>query len=164
MKNPTKKDLPKIVKALSPIVEEIRLQQIDAIAWRIKMDEWEREYLRENQLTIAVNFLNEGQSPWRLTDPSETYLMTPEDSETFFTARQKYIDSLGCTLEPGFCPALVAEERLRQKENELIEAARPFFGEHMTSERLVGMRDGISTRKRYLILLTGLVRSYEGRK
>lgn len=64
-----------------------------------------------------------------LPSPRELYLCDDPRIEEYFAAcdaehrRQGYTD-----LQPGYCPALVAESLLIDAENALMEAANPLFG------------------------------------
>jgi hypothetical protein len=62
-------------------------------------------------------------------------------------------------LEPGYCPALVAENLQMEAEHALIGCAEQFFPNVTVDSLLCGTRtmNGLDALKKYLELLIGLV-------
>lgn len=97
-------------------------------------------------------------------DPRYTYLLGEEPCRRYFADLDRAYREAGYNVEPGHCPALIAECLQTQAEWGLIEAAQEFFPDVTNHRLLCGTKDmdGLETRKKYLDLLCGLVINYPG--
>lgn len=90
-------------------------------------------------------------------NPKTTYLLPDEASARYFADLDAAYREAGWTdLEPGYCPALIAEDLQRQAERALIESARVAFPD-VTVDRLLCAPRGLEKLREYLDLLIKLV-------
>jgi hypothetical protein len=134
------------------------LAQAHAELMRAKCDKIQRRLLGEREYKTSEQWLPH-IPVGRVTDPSLTYLLADEDSVVYLAALDAAYREAGYTdLEPGHCPALIAERLLMLAQRTLFECAKEFFPE-IQADHLYGEH-----RQKYLDLLLGMVVSAPGYK
>lgn len=122
-------------------VAEVTREEVDAIAARI---------LAEN--TYMSQYTGD-----RITEPRRAWMM----DEVVFAGYAALVDAAvraaGYDPEPGYCPALVAENTLLKAERALVTASEPFFG--TSYDDLLSCSDGPAKQAKFVELLCGLVAS-----
>lgn len=88
-----------------------------------------------------------------IVEPDRLWHMTDECATDFCAERDIEIRKLGYDLEPGYCPALMAENTVRLAEQTLLECSREFFPEFTVNGLLCA---GLDKYKQAIELLIGL--------
>ena len=146
----TRQDAADMARAIEPQANAVLLAQTYAKQLRGDMDALDRRILAERDYCNA-----EGE---RITDPAITYELANDDFARFMARRAELIEKLAYQVPgPGYCPALMAEERQREAERALIEAAEPWTGIDVE----IATRN-LEHYRRLVELLTGLVVNREG--
>jgi hypothetical protein len=146
MKNINQKAL---VRAITPLVPVLLAARATAEVERERADRIQRAILDSS---VFMRDSRWGE-PERITDPKRAYLMNDEDAARYFAALDvAYREAGYVDLEPGQCPALVAESARIKLENELLDAAEPSTG--IAANRILCA--GLEKRAEYLRLLIGL--------
>lgn len=83
------------------------------------------EQVDKNILSGSI-FLDEYTGS-RVVEPCDMWKIREEDSSRFFSLRDDYIAENFEVPERGYCPALIAESRVRELKKELIDASAQFF-------------------------------------
>lgn len=97
-------------------------------------------------------------------DPRHVYLLPDEAAARYFAdCDAAYRDAGWTDLEPGYCPALIAEELQRHAERALIDAATVAHPE-ITVDRLLCAPKGLELYRDYIGLLCKLVVNRAGYK
>ncbi len=144
MKKPNKTEL---IKALSAPVEKVLV--ITA----------KYEVLRAECDKIQQALLDSGLfGPIR--DLRDTFQMDETDEAKYYPAMDAAYKAAGFDLEPGLCPALIAETEKIQAERDLINAAKPFIG--LDANMVSTSKDCLKNWKKAVDLLIGLV--FAGRR
>lgn len=133
-----------VVRALMPHVNNLLLNMARADHWREVMDQIDADLISAYDLRDANGIR---------VKPSTTYLADAPDQ--YWIDRQKAVDQLGLDLPEEHCPALSAEQDMRDSQRELINASTPFFG--FTHAQIMGSRDAIAKLEKAASLLIGLV-------
>lgn len=136
-----------IARALKQFVDVLLLAMVNADIKRKECDAIQR------RLLASGRYGGDGE-------PKNVYLLPDEAaSRYFFDLDKAYCEAGYKDLQPGHCPALIAEHLRTQAEWALIAAAEEFFP-GVTNDRLLcgtGKGDGLETRQRYIDLLIGMV-------
>jgi hypothetical protein len=162
MKQPDKKDIPRIVEALTPAVNAALLAKTFAQCEREKMDKVDRYLLEGIAIYTSEENATRGRKVERVLDHNLLYLadLESEPVKFYYQERQKEVDALGYKLPRGHCPALVAEGLERQARRLLVDCAAEFFG--VTFDQVLGA--GLEKLEKYEALLIGLVVNFPGYK
>lgn len=148
----------KASKALRTPVNAVILAQAHAELMRAKCDTIQRRLLGEREYFTSAEW-EPRLAVKRVVEPRLSYLMSDEDSAVYLAALDAAYREAGYTeLEPGQCPALIAEHLLMLAERALFECAERFFPE-IQAGHLYG-----ANRKKYLELLQGMVVNAPGYK
>lgn len=136
-----------LVKALKPHVDTLLLATAVAEVEREKCDKIQRRLLGTG------SYGGDG-------DPKAVYLLPDEATDRYFRDLGIAYREAGYTdLEPGHCPALIAEHLQTQAEWELIKAAGEFFPGVTNNTLLCGVKGmgGLETRQKFIDLCIGMV-------
>ncbi len=155
--NPSPKAL---LQDISPHVSNVLLAMVMAKAERERVDVIQRRILAEDEYTGRMHERSEqGDVQYRITEPKDTYHMDDQSSEQYFARCDAEYKRAGYDLEPGFCPALIADSLKRDAEHALIDAAETHFPGLAVNKLLCGTADknGLEALQSYLDLLIGMV-------
>lgn len=142
---------------LRPMVDAYLLAMAAAKTWRARMDEWEREELARFEYKASPHHTDRGRVPERILDPEQVYLMdgceeNAGDFAEFMKERQHFVDSLKIDgLQPGTCPACVAEMTTSHAASLLLDAADEFV------PGISAAKHRYPERQKAIDLLVGLV-------
>jgi hypothetical protein len=139
---------PKAVsEAIEPSVNAVLMATAYAQAMRERCDKIQR------RLLASGRYGGDGE-------PKYTYLLPDEAAARYFADLDAAYREAGYTdLEPGHCPALIAESLQRDAERALIEAAEEFFP-GVTLHKLLCA--GLDKHREFLDLLIKLVVNRDG--
>ena len=153
-----------MARGLVPHVNALVLARTVAEIEREKCDKIQRALLADREYFIAERW-NRLKTPERVTDPKLAYLMGETDAAEYYAAMNVAYAAAGYVLEPGNCPACMAEYVQTQAEWALIEAAQKWFPD-VDNTRLLcgtgGKGNGLETRQEYIDLLVKLVVNFPG--
>lgn len=148
----TPKDADLVIHAIRPMVDTVLLAKAHAQLQREKIDKIRKVLLLE-EVYIAEDQIANG-AEYRLIDPGDSWHLKDADAKRFYAACDKAYAAEGYDdLEPGYCPALIAESLVVDAQHALIEAAYPFF-EVETHALLCA---GLDKYREYIELLTKMV-------
>ena len=134
-------------------VNAVLLAQAVADVEQERCDKIKRKLLAEREYFVAERW-NRLKTPARVTDPNLAYLMGDADAAEYYAALDAAYATAGYKLEPGYCPALIAENVQVQAENAMIVAAGKWFSQFVDgdSPRVWG-----PNREKLIGLLIGMV-------
>jgi hypothetical protein len=136
-------------REIEPIVNTVLLATAHAQVLREKCDKIQRRLLDSGRYGGDCN-------------PDHVYLLPDEAAARYFADLDAAYREAGWTdLEPGYCPALMAESLQRDAERALIESARVAFPD-VTVDRLLCAPRGLERLREYLDLLIKLVVNRDG--
>lgn len=136
-------------------VNAVLLAQAVADVERERVDKIQRRLLSEAvYMGARPSFAVPDGAPFRVTEPKYSWLMEDEDAARYYAALDAAYAAAGYELEPGYCPALMAENAQCQAENAMIVAAGKWFPEFVDegTPRVYGEK-----RDKLVELLIGLV-------
>lgn len=138
---------------LATAVADVEREKCDAIQRRLLA---EAEYFGRNKTRS-----NPAGDRFRVQEPKDSWLMEDEDAARYYAALDAAYAEAGYVLEPGYCPALIAENAQCQAENAMIVAAGKWFPEFVDegTPRVYGEK-----RAKLVDLLIGLVVNFPGYK
>ena len=138
---------------LAQAVADVEREKCDAIQRRLLA---ESEYFGRHKTRS-----NPTGDRFRVLEPKDDWLMEDEDAARFYAALDAAYAAAGYKLEPGYCPALMAENAQCQAENAMIVAAGKWFPEFVDegTPRVWGEK-----RDKLVELLIGLVVNFPGYK
>jgi hypothetical protein len=144
--------------ALVPQVNAYLLARTVAEARRDEVDATKRRLLAEGHYFTSAKWAPR-MPVKRILSPDGDWLMDDEQAKGYYAALDAAHKAAGYDLEPGHCPALVAEHVQTQAEWALIEAAQKWFPEVTNDRLLCGTKTtgGVETRQQYIDLLVKLV-------
>lgn len=141
-----------VAAALMPAVDALLLATVFAQVERERVDVIQRRLLGSGR--YGGN--GEPKDAW--------HQLTEEAAARYYDDCDKAQAEAGYKLDPGYCPALIAEHDKIKAEWALIEAAAEFFP-GVTNDRLlcgVKGKGGLETREEFLNLCIGLVVNLPG--
>lgn len=153
LKTPSGHKVREMVAALADPVAELLVRMAHA--------QLERESANKRHATIlnAGDYLDDEGN--RITDPSKSWhIHDEEQAKAYYALCDQANIEAGYDLEPGFCPALIAEHEQIKAEWALLEAAEKFFP-GVDNDKLLCA--GLEKRKDYIDLLIKLVVNYDGK-
>lgn len=115
--------------------------------------EIEREKADDRARKILASRVWVGLDGNQVTEPQNSWLIG-KDLDEYHRLCDESRAAAGYKLEPGYCPALIAEDELRIAERELVALAEPFFG--VKFDDLFTKGDGIASYRKYVDLLIRL--------
>jgi len=148
MNAPAKKDIPKIIATLNPLVNAVLMLKAKAAVLRERADAIQAEILQRDKYVTE-----DGE---RVTTPNLSYRIQKSQWAHFYAEIDRAYKEAGYNLEPGQCFALIAEHELSGAENALIIFAGQFF--HVDKHTLIC--NGMEAYRKYLDLLIKLVISH----
>ena len=131
--------------ALMPIVNTVLLARAHHGVMAERVDKIQRALIADEKPTT------EDGEP--ITEPRLLYLMEESQWAGFYAKLDQRIRAAGFNVQPGYCPALMAEELVRKAEHAMVDQAAEYIPE-LTHENL--MRN-FSKYKEALSLIIGLV-------
>jgi hypothetical protein len=111
---------------LATAVAEIERERCDKIQRRVLA---EAEYMG-----ARPSFTVPGGVPFRVTEPKDDWLMDEADAKRYYAALDAAYAAAGYELDPGYCPALIAENAQCQVESAMIVAAGKWFPEFVDGD------------------------------
>ena len=153
-----------MARGLVPQVNTYIMARAVAEVERETCDAIQRKILAEKEYFVAERF-RRLKTPDRVTEPKLAYLMGDADAAEYYAALDAAYKATGYALEPGNCPALMAEYVQTQAEWALIEAAQEWFPDIDNNKLLCGTGgkgNGLETRQEYIDLLVKLVVNFPG--
>lgn len=149
-----------VLARLQGPVNAYLMRQAHAEMWAERVRAWELkelarfEYFGDPEMT-ARRGISE-----RITDPARVYMLAEPWRSWWYEERQVFVDSLGLGLEPGICPALVAEGEKDKAARALVADAEGLPGlDGLTWERMIrtpgAMDRGVSLLVRLCVLCPG---------
>lgn len=141
-----KKKADAMARALRPYVDLLLVAMAFAQLEREKIDKIQR------RLLATGAYGGDG-------DPKKVWTLPDEATDRFYADCHKEYLAAGYKVEPGYCPALIAEHKQVEAEWALIKAAEEFFEGVTNNQLLCGTKtmNGLETRQKYIDLLIGLV-------
>jgi hypothetical protein len=142
---------------LRPTVNAYLLATAHAATWREKMEAWEREELARFEYRTNPEYVERGRMGERVREPKDTFMLegcrdNTGDFAEFHRQRQYFVDSLKVEgLQPGHCPACVAETLAIKAANLLLECADEYV------PGISAARNRYPQRQQAIDLLVGLV-------
>lgn len=140
----------KMARKLEPMVNAYLLAKCHAEIEREKMDAIDAEIL--DYLDVRYGDNHRERAGGRITDPKHSWLMADEYAGDYYAERDRRIREAGYSVEPGYCPALIAENLVRQTVRLLIDSAAEFVpgltwdncaGHHKAADRAVELLVGL---------------------
>ncbi len=93
---------------------------------------YQRRVLAEMRLAVSEEWTVAGEEPRVITDPSQAYLAGEKEYEQYALRLDEAKREAGFNLPAGYCPALVAKERVRQAARRVVEESLYLTGEPVT--------------------------------
>jgi hypothetical protein len=136
---------------LATVLYEHRREHCDAIQRRLLA---EGEYFTAR--SWAEKYKNHTTPVHRITDPKELFLMEEPWTEFYDKLDAAYRAAGYTDIEPGHCPAFIAETLKRDAEHILVEAASEFFP-GVTVDKLLCCANGLEKLAKFIDLCIKLV-------
>lgn len=150
----TKADARKVAAALMKPAKLVLAAKTVAKMERERVDKIKREILAAQVFT----YRDDDGRQLRVTEPKYDWQMGEHDAQKYYALLEARHARDGYKLEPGHCPALVAEHEQTKAEWLLIEAAAEFFPGVTNDKLLCGTSkmNGLDCRRKFIDLLLGL--------
>jgi hypothetical protein len=145
----TKERAKLVSEALTSEVNAVLITRAHAEVMREKIDKVHAEIIDD------LDIRDDDGNP--IAEPRWYWRMADKYTAEYYAECDRRNREMGYDLEPGFCPALIAEDLQRKAEHNLIAAAAEFFGPSFTVNNLLCCRNGLEKLREAIDLLCKLV-------